>query len=233
MTHPYALLNVRVSTPRLKLRGATDELLSELAPLVRDGQAMAHPAPYDDPMSLYDDDQARRVDKWLRGVWRARGTVGTDFWRLCLAVVVDERAVGMQDVIGDRFDRFGTVVTFSWLAGDVRGRGLGGEMRAAALHLAFAGLDAREVSSDAFVDNDASNAVSRGLGYSPNGTTWDTRRGEPALLQRWRLTREAWEVAPRTDISLHGVEGCRAAFEPAVTPTPPGQADGGGTVHPT
>lgn len=212
MTHPYAPLNVQVRTPRLELHGATDELLSELSPLVRTGQAMADPPPYDDPMSLYEDDPARRVDGWLRGVWRARGTVGADFWRLCLAVVVDDRAVGMQDVIGDRFDRFGTIITFSWLAGDARGQGLGREMRAAALHFAFAGLGASEVSSDAFVDNDASNAVSRSLGYAPNGTTWDSRRGEPALLQRWRLTREAWEQGRRDDISLHGVDGCRAAL---------------------
>ena len=215
MTHPYAPLNVRVSTPRLELLGATDDLLTELAPLVRAGQAMAHPPPYDDPMSLYNEDPAQRVDAWLRAIWRARGNVGPDFWRVCLAVVVDGRAVGMQDVIGDRFDRFGTIVTFSWLATDERGRGLGREMRAAALHLAFAGLAAREVASDAFVDNDASNATSKSLGYAPNGTTWDSRRGEPALLERWRLTREVWEQGRRDDISLRGVEDCRAALASA------------------
>ena len=212
MTHPYAPLNVRVSTPRLELRGATDDLLAQLAPLVRTGQAMAHPPPYDDPMSLYVEDPASRVDAWLRGIWRARGSVSSDVWRLCFAVIVDGRAVGMQDVIGDRFDRFGTIITFSWLASDARGQGLGREMRAAALHLAFEGLAAREVSSDAFIDNDASNATSRSLGYALNGTTWDSRRGESALLQRWRLTREMWEQDRRDDISLWGVEDCRTAL---------------------
>lgn len=56
------------------------------------------------------------------------------------------------------------------LAPSLRHRGLGTEMRSAILHLAFDGLDAREASSEAFADNEASNAVSRSLGYEPTGT---------------------------------------------------------------
>ena len=48
----------------------------------------------------------------------------------------------------------------------------------------------------------------RGLGYEPNGTDWDTRRGEPARIQQWRLTRDAWERVRRDDIKLTGVEEC-------------------------
>ena len=81
-------------------------------------------------------------------------------------------------------------------------------MRAAILHLAFAGLGAREAGSDAFVDNAASNRISRGLGYAPNGTDWDTRRGEPARIQRWQLTRDNWERVRRDDIALTGVQEC-------------------------
>jgi hypothetical protein len=55
-------------------------------------------------------------------------------------------------------------------------------MRAAILHLAFDGLGAKEASSDAFVDNHGSNAISRGLGYEPNRSEWATRQGKPALL---------------------------------------------------
>ncbi|HSR86320.1 MAG TPA: GNAT family protein, partial [Streptosporangiaceae bacterium] len=85
-------------------------------------------------------------------------------------------------------------------------------MRAAVLHLAFAGLGAREAESDAFTDNHASNKVSRALGYEPNGTTWDTRRGEAALIQRWRLTRDAWHRVRRDDIELFGVQECLPAL---------------------
>ena len=80
------------------------------------------------------------------------------------------------------------------------------------LHVAFAGLGAREAESDAFTDNEASNKVSRALGYEPNGTAWDTRRGEAALIQRWRLTREAWDRVRRDDIELAGVQECLPAL---------------------
>jgi RimJ/RimL family protein N-acetyltransferase len=206
----YPLLDLRVSTPTLELRAATDELLDELAETVRAGKTHADPAPYDDPMSFYEPDPDLRVAGWLRAIWRRRGTVEPGMWRLYFVVMVDGRPVGEQTLTGVDFAALGTVTTFSWLSTDLRRRGLGHEMRAAVLHLAFAGLGAKEASSDAFVDNVGSNAVSRALGYEPNGFDWATRQGEPALLNRWRLTRDAWEGRRRDDIGLHGLEACHA-----------------------
>jgi RimJ/RimL family protein N-acetyltransferase len=211
--HPYAPLNVTVTTPRVELRGATDDVLNELVPLVRAGQADADPPPFDDPMSLYDGDPDVRVQKWLRAIWRGRGRVASDFWRLSLVVLIDGHPVGVQDVIGTDFDTYGAVTTFSWLATDARGRGLGREMREAALHLAFDGLCAAEAASDAFLDNAGSNRVSETLGYERNGTDWATRRGEPGLIQRWCITREQWLPRRRDDIAVRGAEACRQSFQ--------------------
>lgn len=206
----YPLLDLRVSTPFLELRAATDELLDQLAPVVHAGKMNADPSPYDDPISFHEDDPDLRVAKWLRSMWRARGNVDADRWRLNFVVVVNGEPVGMQDVIGVSFATFGTVTSFSWLSADHRGRGLGKEMRQAILHLAFEGLGAKEASSDAFVDNLGSNAISRALGYEPDGFDWATRRGEPARLNRWRLSRKTWEERRRTDIDLHNVDACQA-----------------------
>ena len=208
MAHTYPLLNVEIRTPRLTLAGASDALLERLVPLVRAGIADTEPWPFDDPISFYLDNPEREW-RWLRGIWAGRARVTPGAWRLYFAVLADGEPVGMQDLVGRDFDRFGTVSTFSWLAPDRRGQGLGREMRAAILHLAFAGLGAREAGSDAFADNEASGRVSRRLGYRPNGTDWDTRRGEAGQIQRWRLTRDTWERVRRTDIDLLGVEQCR------------------------
>jgi RimJ/RimL family protein N-acetyltransferase len=207
VAHTYPPLNVEVRTPRLTLAGASDELLERLVPLVRAGVADAEPWPFDDPTSFYADSPEREW-QWLRRIWAGRARLSPDPWRLYFAVLVDGEPVGMQDLIGANFARFGTVSSFSWLAPGRRGQGLGREMRAAILQLAFAGLGAREAGSAAFVDNEASNRISRSLGYEPNGTDWDTRRGEPAQVRLWRLTRDAWEQARRDDIELAGVQEC-------------------------
>ena len=203
----YPPLNVQVHTPRLSLLGATDELLERLVPTVRKGVATEPPWPFDDPISLYEDSPEREW-RWLQGVWRGRGRVSASSWRLYFVVVIDGEPVGMQDLIGIDFATFGTVTTFSWLSPDVRGGGFGKEMRQAVLHLAFEGLGAREASSDAFVDNRASNRISEALGYVPNGVSWDTRRGEPAQIKCWRLTREQWAKQRRDDIELVAVADC-------------------------
>ena len=207
----YAPLAVKVMTPHLELHGATDELLTRLLPVVRAGVADQAPFPFDDPMSLYDDNPVREW-KWLQGIWRGRGTVTADFWRLYFVVMLDGEPVGMQDLIGLDFATFGTVTSFSWLAPTARRRGLGREMRAALLHLAFEGFGAKEASSEAFVDNAASNRVSESLGYQPNGTKWVTRRGEPGLLNRWKLLRSQWELVRRSDIDLVGIKECKSVL---------------------
>lgn len=208
----YAPLNVRITTPLIELRGATDDLLEALAPLVAAGKATADPPPWDDPSSFYETDPDARVAGWLRGVWRARGTVRSDVWRLGFVVFVDGEAVGQQDLTGNDFDAFGTVESTSWVSTDVRRRGLGTEMRAAILHLAFEGFGAAEAHSEGAVDNVGSNAVSKRLGYEPNGFSWATHQGKPVLGQRWRLERAAWERNRRTDITMTGVAECRTVL---------------------
>jgi RimJ/RimL family protein N-acetyltransferase len=62
-------------------------------------------------------------------------------------------------------------------------------MRRAVCAYAFDHLGAEEVTSAAFLDNPASLAVSRKVGYRPNGVVRLKRRdGEMALNQRLVLT---------------------------------------------
>lgn len=207
MRSAYPLLNAEVRTPKLTLAGASDDLLERMIPEIRHGVVGAGEMPFDDPMPLYQDSPEREW-QWLRAIWAGRARVDRHWWRFYFVVMVDGAPVGMQDLVGVDFTVFGTVSTFSWLLPRFRHRGLGTEMRAAVLHLAFAGLDAREASSEAFADNKASHRVSQALGYQPNGTDWATRRGNPAPLRRWKLTRAKWERIRRDDIRLAGISAC-------------------------
>ncbi len=76
--------------------------------------------------------------------------------------------------------------TGSWLGRRYQGRGIGTQMRAAVLHLAFGGLGAQQAVSAAFEDNPASLRVSRKLGCRDDGIEWHLVRGRPALTRRLR-----------------------------------------------
>ncbi|MEU4114246.1 GNAT family protein [Kitasatospora sp. NPDC028055] len=85
-------------------------------------------------------------------------------------------------------------------------------MRAAVLHLAFAGLDALEATSGAFEDNAASFAVSRRHGYELDGIDRHVVRGRPVTNRRLRLTRDAWQARARVPVSVSGLPPCLSMF---------------------
>ena len=110
---------------------------------------------------------------------------------------------------------FGTlreVMSGSWVGMPHQSRGIGKEMRAAVLHLAFETLGARRARTEAFGDNPASLAVTRSLGYVPNGDEYQVRRDRPAHFLRFVLERTDWAAHRRDDITVEGFEPCRAMF---------------------
>jgi hypothetical protein len=123
-------------------------------------------------------------------------------------VFSEGRLVGMQEMVAVDFPYLRTVNSASWLGLPHQGRGIGKEMRAAILQLAFVGIGALRAESDAFHDNDRSNGVSCSLGYEPNGTVIARRPSGGAMMDRHLLTREAWEPRRRDDIEIDGLSPC-------------------------
>jgi RimJ/RimL family protein N-acetyltransferase len=85
-------------------------------------------------------------------------------------------------------------------------------MRAAVLGFVFDGLGARVAESSAFLDNAASNAVSRKLGYEPNGFGSLAPEGVARETQLFRMTDEGWRSRPRPALTIEGLEACREMF---------------------
>jgi RimJ/RimL family protein N-acetyltransferase len=110
------------------------------------------------------------------------------------------------------FTRLRTVETGSWLGRQYQGQGLGKEIRAAILHLAFEGLGAVEAMSGAFHDNHASLATSKSLGYAENGDRLMLRRNRPDRIIDLKLDRATWESRRRDDIEIEGLEACLEMF---------------------
>jgi RimJ/RimL family protein N-acetyltransferase len=155
-----------------------------------------------------EPDRRRQV---VGEIWKHRGTWSPGSWCLDLAVEVDGRVVGMQALEGEEFPLLRTVDSFSWLATEVRGRGLATLMRVGILSLAFEHLGAEVAVSSAVPDNAPSLAVSRRLGYVDNGLSRSNGPTGRIDLQHVRLTREAWVAVGRT-AEVEGVEGCLPWF---------------------
>jgi RimJ/RimL family protein N-acetyltransferase len=206
----WPLAALRIVTPRVVLRYPDDDDVFALAALaargVHDPATMPFTFPWTDaePLALQ-----RSSAQWY---WRQRAEWSVEHWNLTFAVVVDGEVVGTQGVMADSFPVLREVSTGSWLGRSYQGKGIGKEMRAAVVQLAFDGLGAAYALTGAFHDNEASLAVTRSLGYAEEGRRRVLRRDQPDWLVGYRLSREQWEPRRRGDIVIEGLDPCLDMF---------------------
>ncbi len=145
----------------------------------------------------------------LQHHWSVRAALGPDDWTITFLVRQEGEVVGTQGLSGKDYGTTREVSTGSWLGRGHQGRGIGSEMRAAVLLLAFDHLGAGSARSGAFTDNAASLAVSRKLGYRADGTHAVASRGQRAVETRLLLTPETF-VRTQWTLRVDGLDGCRA-----------------------
>jgi RimJ/RimL family protein N-acetyltransferase len=203
------MFGIRLTTPDLELRHLTEADLVELASIL---PADVEQNPASTTYAGLDDARNRGVVVH-QDYWRARGTWRPESWALSFGVFRDGALLGYQGLEGDDFARLRTVDSSSFLVADARGRGLGKQMRAAVLALAFGPLGARFAITSAWDDNHASLGVSRALGYVDNGVTAHRRSDGAGEMVHLRLTRDAWlSTGWPAQVMVSGVEGCLPFF---------------------
>jgi RimJ/RimL family protein N-acetyltransferase len=171
---PNPLTRLRVRTPRLELRLGTDSELRELGRVALAGIHDPDEMPFE--FAWTDDLTEQSVVDYHRGQLAA---FAPQSWSLNLVVFYRGRPIGIQSVAAERFTETRRVATGSWLGRAWQGQGLGTEMRAAVLHLAFGGLAAEVAVSGAISGNPQSLGVSRKLGYHVVGAHMVSPRGVP------------------------------------------------------
>lgn len=206
----WPLFGLRLRTPRLALHLPSLDELDELAGLASEGIHDPAVMPFDVPWT--DAEPAERARQTVQHQWGTWSAWKPQDWVLNLVVVADETVVGTQGLRAKDFAVVREVSTGSWLGLRHQGQGLGTEMRAAVLHLAFAELGAEYARSGAFLDNPASLAVSRKLGYQPDGLMRQRVRNEAATQQRLRLSWTGWEEHRRIPVEVEGLEPCMPLF---------------------
>lgn len=205
--HHWPLFDLRVTTPRLELRYMDDDLAAQLMDLA--ATAGVHPPdfmPFTMPWTRFEPPHLQQ--QGMQHYWRTRAETSHARWALPMATFVDGELVGTQSVMANDFTKTRWVETGSWLGMPHQGRGIGKEMRAAVLHLAFEGLGAEYAGTAAFHDNPSSLGVTRALGYRENGFHLADREGSFDLMFKFVMTRADWEPRRRDDIAVEGLEPC-------------------------
>ncbi len=209
--HPlWPLFDLRIRTERLVLRLPTDDDLVDLEAIARAGIHPADEMPFAVPWSTLPSPEFERG--FVQYHWLQRATWSATRWELVLGVEFEGRMIGSQGIEANDFATVRTVATGSWLGTPYQGRGIGKEMRAAVLTLAFEHLGAEIATTQANVDNAASNAISRGLGYRENGFGRLAPGGIVKETRLYRMTREDWDGRRRPRVAVEGVAACRDLF---------------------
>ncbi|MFB4305173.1 GNAT family N-acetyltransferase [Actinomadura sp. GTD37] len=206
----FPLLGLRLTTPRLELRLPFPEELAALADVAAGGIHAPDTMPFMVPWT--DRPPAEVARGVVQHHWETLGRWTPDDWQLDFTVFHAGEVVGQQDLGARDLAVLRQVSTGSWLGMRHHGQGIGTEMRAAVLHLAFAGLGADEALSSAFADSRASAAVSRKLGYQDNGVARRVVRGAMTTEQRMRLTRTEWERHATIPVTIEGLPPCLPMF---------------------
>ncbi|GAA1984845.1 GNAT family N-acetyltransferase [Kitasatospora viridis] len=203
-------LGLRLTTPRLELRLPTEPQLAALAELAAAGVHEPDRMPFINTWTdLPPTERARSV---VQHHWLRRGNWTPQDWSLNLVVLRDGEVLGLQSLWAREFAVKREVHSGSWLGLAHHGQGVGTEMRAAVLHLAFAGLGALTAGSGYLDGNEGSAAVSRRLGYRPDGTDHYVVRGARVASHRLRLSREDWEAHRSVPVAVAGLTPCLPLF---------------------
>ena len=203
------LYGLRLRTPRLELRLGSREELLELGRLAREGIHPPEEMPFEVPWTDRSSEPGF-VDDFVAYHETTLHAWDPQSWSLNLLTFLGESPVGSQSLRAERFATRREVDTGSWLGLAFQRRGLGTEMRAAVLELAFRGLGARAASSGSILGNESSKRVSEKLGYRIVGASTLAPRGEPVEKYDFRIEREEWRCP--FDIELAGVEPCLPLF---------------------
>ncbi len=206
----WPLFALRIRSERLVLRLPKDDELVALMTLAKAGIHPAGEMPFGVPWSILPSPGFERG--FLQYHWLMRATWKPEDWWLNLMVERDGDLIGSQSLHAEHFAITRTVETGSWLGHAYQGRGFGKEMRAAILAFAFDQLGAHVATTEAFLDNGASNGVSRSLGYQENGFGSLAPEGIARDTRRFRLTAKEWQARQRAPITVDGLAACRDLF---------------------
>ncbi len=204
----WPVFGLRIVAGPLELRAIRDDDIPALVDLAEQGIHDPAGMPFLFPWSTAPVDELGR--NMATFYWTSRTQVSPARWSLELVARWHGVIVGSQGITTENYLVTRTGETGSWLGREHQGHGIGTVMRQTICAFVLDHLDAEEVTSAAFVDNPASLAVSRKVGYVTDGRQRVKRRdSELAISQRLVLRPEDLVRNPY-DLEVTGVGPLRA-----------------------
>ncbi|MDN5892633.1 MAG: GNAT family N-acetyltransferase [Nocardioides sp.] len=203
-------LGLRVTAGPVQLLGITDDLIPPLCQLAENGIHGEDERPFYAPWSSAPPGILSR--NTAQYFWRTRADFLPESWALNLAVLHDGELVGVQGITTENYWITRTGETGSWLGRRFQGQGIGTAMRQVMCAFLFDHLGAQEVTSAAFVDNPASLAVSRKVGYREGRERRMTRGSGEMALNRELVLDPADFVRGEDALSVEGLDAFRASI---------------------
>ncbi len=202
---PHPLTRLRIRTPRLELRLPT---VAELRRLYGVAAAGIH-GPAEMPFEVAWTDSLEEESFIAHHRTKLAASAPAD-WSVPFVAFHDSEPIGVQELRGSHFGDRRTVDTGSWLGAAWQRQGLGTEMRAAVLSLAFDGLGAELATSGAIQGNPGSLGVSQKLGYEQVGAHTVSPRGVAVEHADLELTRARFRSP--VPVEIEGLEGLLPHF---------------------
>lgn len=196
---------LRITTARLVLRLPDEEELRQFAAEIAGRVVPAGSAHFVGRWAQVPAPQF--VESFLTRRRRTLAIFTPARWGIELGAFEGERLAGQASVYGRDWPASREVTTASLVHPELRGQGLGTELRVGMLSLAFGVLGARVAWSGASVDNVASNRISQKLGYEQLGVEPRDTGGGTVPFTRLRLAASAWDPMP--GVRVEGAERVR------------------------
>src|SRR4051794_24331231 len=208
----WPAFGLSLSTSRLVLRLPSDAELAELACLAATGVHGPDERPFLTPWTEGGPEERARFV--LREHWFQLSSWTPENWRLGLGLFLHTgQPLGIATLRARDFRVNREVTTSSWLGLAHQAQGYGTEARTALLTLAFDHLGATDATTEVFQDNHKSQAVSRKLGYLPDGISRDRRGEEVVISDRLRLTADRWAASTRNvAVNVYGIDKAAGMF---------------------
>lgn len=207
----WPLFDLEIQTPNLTLRYVNDDLALRLAELAAAGIHDAASTPF---LMPWTDAESPNLERnAMQFYWRCRADTTPMSWNLNFAVLEGNTVVGTTDIGASNFGVLRQFMTGSWLGQEFQGRGIGKEVRLAMLTLGFRGFNAKLAQTAAWHDNPASLGVTRSLGYTEQGQSWQLRREQRDRHIDFQMPRDHFDTLDTSNIQLIGVDAVRTLLQ--------------------